>query len=91
MITVLIATFALINLVSFIVYFVDKRLAIAQKRRIPEAKLLILAFLGPFGAIPGIWLIRHKTRKFSYLIKCIPLLILSIALQIFIIIKCVLQ
>ena len=59
------------SLVAFAVYAWDKRQARRSGRRIPEARLLWLAFLG--GA-PGAWLamqrLRHKTqhRRFRILV-----------------------
>lgn len=58
-----------INLITFLLYGIDK---IKSKRgawRIPEAKLLLLAAIGgSVGAIIGMHLFRHKTlhKKFKY-------------------------
>ena len=58
----------LINLYTFILYFLDKRRAIARKSRIPEKKLLTFTFLfGGIGAVFGMSVFHHKTktRKFK--------------------------
>lgn len=62
------------NIVSFLVFFWDKRAAIHHKWRIPEIRLFLCAILfGSFGAWLGMVLLRHKTkhRKFVYGIPAI--------------------
>lgn len=52
------------NLIAFVLMVLDKRKAEAGDRRIPEATLLLWAFLGgAFGTILAARLVRHKTRK----------------------------
>ena len=60
-----IATYLIaINFVAFAAFGVDKMLAEAGARRISEATLLQLAFIGGTpGAYAGRQLFRHKTRK----------------------------
>ena len=58
-----------INVVSFIVYGIDKLKAKRGKWRIPEAILLLLAIVGrSFGAWCGVKVWHHKTlhKKFRY-------------------------
>ncbi len=58
-----------INLVSFFVYGLDKLYARGQAWRITERTLLLLALLGgTLGALVGIKLFRHKTRKSTFLV-----------------------
>ena len=52
-----------LNLAVFIVYGADKLKAERNKWRISERTLLLLAFFAPFGAIAGMLIFRHKTRK----------------------------
>lgn len=53
-----------INLAAFWLFWVDKRAAIAGARRIPEDRLLAVAFLGgSIGAKIGQMALRHKIRK----------------------------
>ena len=55
---------ALVNIWTIRQFRADKRRAIAGARRIPEASLLQLAFLGGTpGAFLARRLFRHKTRK----------------------------
>lgn len=54
----------LINLTAFALFGIDKRRAKKGKWRIPEATLLLSAVLGGgVGALAGMLLFRHKTRK----------------------------
>jgi uncharacterized membrane protein YsdA (DUF1294 family) len=60
----LIALALCLNLLTMLVFWWDKRRAIAGGRRIPEADLLGLAlFGGSPGALLARRLFRHKTRK----------------------------
>lgn len=53
-----------INLAAFALYSIDKRAAIARTRRIPEDRLLAVAFLGgSIGSKIGQMVLRHKIRK----------------------------
>ena len=64
------------NIVTILIYGIDKMLAKAQKRRISEQTLLICAFLmGGCGAIFGMVLFNHKTSKMKFRIL-VPLAIL---------------
>ena len=74
-----------INVVTFVVYGIDKWKAKHSKMRIREAALLILAVLGgSVGALLGMRVWHHKTmhKKFKY---GLPLILLAqIALIYFI-------
>lgn len=76
------ATLGILNATSLTAYWLDKCKARRGKPRISEARLLQLSLLGPLGSIPGIWWLRHKTRKPSYLLKYLAVMILSLALHI---------
>ena len=70
-----------INVVTFIVYGIDKYKAKKAKWRISEATLIMLAFLGgSIGAWLGVKVLHHKTmhKKFKYGIPAI--LLMQIAL-----------
>ena len=55
---------AAINIAAFTAYGFDKWLARREGRRVPEATLLTLAFIGgTIGAYVGMRLFRHKTVK----------------------------
>ena len=60
----IIAYHTVINLSAFVSFYVDKKLAQANERRISESTLLGLAlFGGSLGAIAAQQKFRHKTRK----------------------------
>ena len=74
---------AALNLAALAAMGADKRKAERGGRRTPEATLLSLAVLGgSAGAIAGMLLFRHKTRKpaFSVGLPCILLAHLALAL-----------
>ncbi len=56
--------YLIINLVTLLIWGVDKSRAIRQQWRIPEKWLFFLAFIGgAFGSLAGMLLFRHKIRK----------------------------
>lgn len=59
-----------VNLITFLLYAIDKRKAIKNKWRIPERVLLWWALPAPWGAFAGMKIIRHKTqhKKFTILV-----------------------
>ena len=64
-----------INLLAFFIMFLDKKKAELGDRRISERTLFILALLfGAPGIYTGMFICRHKTKKW-YFILGIPLLI----------------
>ena len=72
-----------LNVVTFLVYGIDKLKARKNKWRIPESTLLLLAaFGGSIGAWLGMRVWHHKTmhRKFKYGVPLI--LFLQIALLV---------
>lgn len=59
----------IINIISFIICFIDKRKAIKHKWRIPENVLLFISFIGGvFGFMISMVLFHHKTKKAKFLI-----------------------
>ena len=65
------------QLISFSLYSFDKYKAIRGFRRISEKTLLLSTFIAPLGALFGIYLLRHKTRKLSFLSLAWPLILIS--------------
>lgn len=56
-----------INLVTFIIYGLDKYSAVHKKYRVSEKSLFLLSILGgPVGAILGMKCFHHKTRKLLF-------------------------
>ena len=57
----------IINIISFILYGLDKYKAIHNMWRIPEMVLISISFLGGgIGSILGMIIFRHKTKKLSF-------------------------
>ena len=69
----LLIPYLLINLISFILYGLDKSKARKDKWRISENTLLIFAVLGIIGAVSGMAVFHHKTHKTKFRIA-IPLI-----------------
>ena len=68
-----------VNLLTFLIYGLDKLLAIKRRRRVPEATLLTLSFLaGSLGAMLGMALFHHKTdaRAHPAFVWGVPLMFL---------------
>ncbi len=61
--TAVLVAYVLVNLLSFAAYGRDKRRARRSERRTPEKRLLLLGLLGPWGAVLGMRVFHHKTRK----------------------------
>ena len=67
---VLLVLYLVMSLLCFACYGWDKRLAVAGRRRIPEARLHLLELLGGWpGGLLAQRLIRHKNRKPAYQLK----------------------
>lgn len=59
----------IINIVSFLLFGLDKYLAIKNKNRISEISLFFLMFIGgPIGSLLGMLIFHHKTRKIKFYI-----------------------
>lgn len=71
-----------INILTFLIYCLDKLKAKAHWWRIPEATLLVLAAIGgSVGALVAMYTVRHKTqhKKFKYGVPAILLLQIAAA------------
>ena len=61
------SVYAVMSVVTFVAYWVDKRAAVRDRRRVPEARLHLMELLGGWpGALVAQILVRHKSRKLSY-------------------------
>ncbi len=80
-ILIVLAIFALWNLVVFAMYGADKSKAKRGKWRIPEKTLLLSAFLGGgIGAFLGMRILRHKTKHLQFQILVPIFMLISVAL-----------
>lgn len=58
---------AILNITGFLLMGIDKYKAVHKHFRIPERVLFGAALLGgSFGAIAGMYLFRHKTRRLTF-------------------------
>jgi uncharacterized membrane protein YsdA (DUF1294 family) len=73
----------IINGIPLVIFGIDKLKSKKGGRRIPESKLLLIAFFGPFGALAAMLLFRHKTRKTKFLLVPIFLFIQMLLLVYF--------
>lgn len=73
---ILIAYWILINLLTFVLFFRDKKAAVRGQWRTPERTLLSAAFLGgALGGLAGMYLCHHKTKKAKFYLL-VPLFLL---------------
>ena len=56
------------NVAALVIYYADKKAASRMLRRVPERTLLLVALIGPFGALVAMRSFRHKTRKNKFLL-----------------------
>jgi uncharacterized membrane protein YsdA (DUF1294 family) len=71
----LLSLLAIVNIISLVLFGVDKLKSMRGGWRIAESRLLLVAICGPFGAYAGMLLFRHKTRKIKFLIVPIVMFI----------------
>ncbi len=84
----MIGIICLMNLIAFIMFGVDKYKASHDLWRIPESTLILFAFLGgAVGALAGMKVFHHKTRKIKFRILIPAALVFNIAVAGFIIYK----
>ncbi|SHG73832.1 DUF1294 domain-containing protein [Marivita hallyeonensis] len=71
----LLGLFVIVNVITGVAFYFDKRRATQQAWRIPESSLLLWSFIGGwFGAKWAQQCFRHKTRKepFRTMLNAIP-------------------
>lgn len=80
--------FCTINLITFLLFGIDKRKARKEKWRIPEKVLFLLCLAGgSLGGAIGMRYFNHKTRKKIFWIGVPLIFILQVAMVILIKIK----
>jgi len=63
----MIYSLVLINVLSFVLYGIDKKKSIRRKKRISEFQLFFISFLGgSIGSILGMKVFHHKTLKWYF-------------------------
>ena len=77
---ILLIYIGIINLTGFILMGVDKKKAIRNAWRIPEARLFLCALLGASpGCILGMYTFRHKTKHWYFVWGMPAILMVQIA------------
>jgi uncharacterized membrane protein YsdA (DUF1294 family) len=72
---------AIINLITFAAFAMDKWKAVKHRRRISEFSLLTMTFFGgTAGAVLAMLIFRHKVSKKSFLIKFLGIVVLQIGI-----------
>lgn len=75
----------IVNLLAFIIMFIDKRKAIKNEWRISEKFLIIIAIIGgSVGELIGMYVFHHKTKKLKFSIGVPVIIIAQIILIIYI-------
>ncbi len=83
---ILLIYFGIINLAGFILMGADKKKALRNAWRIPEARLFLFAFLGgSLGCIFGMHTFRHKTKHWYFVWGMPAILILQVVAAFFLI------
>jgi len=76
--------FIIINIIGFLIMYIDKRRAKKGKWRIQERTLFIVTALGGgIGTIAGMYTFRHKTQKIAFVIGFPLITILEIITVIY--------
>ena len=69
----------IINIISFLSMYLDKRYAIKHTRRIPEKTLFFLSLIGgALGSNIGMYAFKHKTKHLNFVVLMPILLILNV-------------
>jgi uncharacterized membrane protein YsdA (DUF1294 family) len=69
-----------INIITFLIYGIDKYKSINQKYRISEKALLLFGAIGGLvGAIIAMFIFRHKLKKTSYMMKFLSIIVIEVS------------
>lgn len=84
LIKIVIVYLIIINVLTFLLYGIDKWKAKADQWRVSEKTLLLTALIGgSVGALIGMQLFRHKTQHWKFRILVPVFLILHVALAVY--------
>lgn len=76
----------IINIIGFLIMYIDKQKAKKGAWRIPEKVLFIITAIGGgVGTIAGMYTFRHKTQKVAFVIGFPFITILEIILAVYLI------
>ena len=74
----------IINIIGFLIMYIDKRKAKKGKWRIKDWTIIMVTLLGGgIGTIAGMYTFRHKTKKLKFTVGLPTILITEIVLVIY--------
>ena len=77
----------IINLIGFLIMYIDKQKAKKGRWRVPEKTIFLITLLGGgIGTISGMYVFRHKTQKINFAIGLPLITILEIIAVIYFIV-----
>ena len=80
---ILIGYLCVINVAALVMYGVDKWKAVHERWRISEAALILVAVIGgSVGALAGMYIFHHKTRKKKFAVGVPVILALQLGAAI---------
>lgn len=80
---IVLAYLVIVNVVGFVLMFVDKKRAQNNQWRIKEATLFLTAAIGgSIGSMLGMKVFRHKTKHLSFMIGMPAIFIVQMALAV---------
>ncbi len=81
---IIIGYFVIMNMAGLFVMFSDKKRAEKHRWRIPEKTLFLVSILGgSIGTWAGMYLFRHKTKHWYFVIGMPAILIIQVAVIVF--------
>ncbi|AGX44152.1 DUF1294 domain-containing protein [Clostridium saccharobutylicum] len=88
MLKVFLLYLAIVNLIGFLVMFIDKQRAIHKEWRIPERTLINISIIGgSIGMLIGMSTFRHKTQHKKFTLGVPAILIAQFAIILFLLKK----
>ncbi len=83
----LLIVYLFVNIVVMLIYGIDKYKATHDRWRIPEKTLILAAVVGAPGALLGMYIFHHKTRKLKFSLGVPAILIAEIVIFVIILLK----
>jgi len=78
----------IINLIGFLIMYIDKKKAQYGRWRISEKTLLIAALIGgSIGCLIGMYTFRHKTQKIKFVLGFPTILIAELIIIVYFLVK----
>ena len=83
-IMIIVEYFAAMNIINFLLMGIDKWKAQKGAFRIPESTLFIISLIGgSIGCVLGMYIFRHKTRQWHFVLTMLAILLLQTGLYFF--------